>query len=84
MFKEFMSGFRYLQQAVIFYIFIQISGDEGLTYNSRPFLFIFTLSATENLQLILIVRQYFRGLFSHQHVDDVIGFEFFFKSYYGI
>ena len=79
-----MPGFRNFQQPVIFNIFIQISGDEGLTYNSRPFLFIFTLSATENLQLILIVRQYFRGLFSHQHVDDVIGFEFFFKSYYGI
>ena len=74
-----MPGFGHLQQSIVFNILTDITGYQCLTDYGIPRTLVFALSATEDLQVFVLIREHLAGLFAQQDIDNIFGFKFLFQ-----
>ena len=75
MLEEFLSGLRHLQQAVVFHVLAQVTGNQRLADHRIPRLVFLTHSGAEHFQILVQVGLHFGRLTALNDIYNIIGFE---------
>ena len=73
--QELLTGSCHLQQTVVLYLFLQITGNQGLTNHWVPYLLILVGTRSEILQLLMMMSQNLIGLLTCDKVYDIVAAE---------